>query len=300
MSWLPSSTGVWGTRLTPSRGLLARPGPYPLAPPISLRRPVAGVGPDDDKWHHDTTEYIWSEVAVNPEAVPVREVTLLIRHHGEPESDISADYPDVTIRSRSSMTGRTENRKRIIEVTGDPDVVGSFLDDFAAADPILDLERLTEVGDGRCFVAMTYDAYQWDSIAERLSNLGVHYRNGTVIRGGWERWTLYLDSDDDLGQIVDHIESAGNETRLHREVGLSEVDANDQLDMTSLARDLTDRQTEVLTTAVEMGYYEAGNEASVAEIGERLGISPTTTWEHLNRAERKVMAEVYDFLDSQR
>jgi predicted DNA binding protein len=228
----------------------------------------------------------------------VREVTLLIRHHEEPESDISADYPDVTIRSRSSLTGRTKNRKRIIEVSGDPEDVRSFLDDFAAAEPILDLERLTEVGDGRCFVAMTYDAYQWDSIAERLSNLGVHYRNGTVIRGGWERWTLYLDADDDLGEIVDRLESAGNDTRLHRDVALSEVGANDQLDMTALARDLTSRQIEVLTTAVEIGYYEAGSDASIAEIGERLGISPTTTWEHLNRAERKVMAEVYDFLDS--
>jgi hypothetical protein len=229
----------------------------------------------------------------------VREVTLRIRHHGEPESDISAEYPGVTLRSRSSMTGRTAERKRIIEVSGDPEQVGPFLTDFEAADAIVALEPLTPVESDRVFVAMTYDAYRWDSIAERLSNLGVHYRNGTVINAGWERWTLYLEDDDDLSAIVEHIEEAGNDAELVRDVDLSDVRANEQLDLTRLARELTPRQGEVLTTAIRMGYYKPDRDTSIEEIGERLDISRTTTWEHLKRAEKKVMSEIYDFLDAQ-
>jgi predicted DNA binding protein len=229
----------------------------------------------------------------------VREVTLRIRHHGEPESDISAEYPGVTLRSRSSMTGRTAERKRIIEVSGDPEQIGPFLADFEAADAIVALEPLTPVESDRVFVAMTYDAYRWDSIAERLSNLGVHYRNGTTINAGWERWTLYLEDDDDLSAIVEHIEEAGNDADLVRDVDLSDVRANEQFDLTRLARELTPRQREVLTTAIRMGYYKPDRDTSIEEIGERLGISRTTTWEHLKRAEKKVMSEIYDFLDAQ-
>jgi hypothetical protein len=226
----------------------------------------------------------------------MREVVLLIRHHGEPESDLSADHPEVTLRSQSSLTGRKKRRKRIIEVSGDPDAIGPFLDDFAAADPIVALEPLSPLGRERVFVAMTYDATQWDSIAERLSNLEVHFRNGTVINAGWERWTLYLDDDQDLSTIVEHLEVAGNDTRLQRDVELGEIAATEQLDLHGLADELTNRQREVLTAAVEMGYYEAGRDTSIADVGERVGISRTTAWEHLNRAERKVMAEVYAFL----
>ena len=46
----------------------------------------------------------------------MREVTLRIRHHGGPESEVSARHPDVTLRSVSSMTGRGSERKRIVEL----------------------------------------------------------------------------------------------------------------------------------------------------------------------------------------
>lgn len=228
----------------------------------------------------------------------MREVVLLIRHRGEPESDISAAYPEVTLRSRSSLAGTEASRKRIIELSGPPDRVTAFIEEFGAAEPITEVEPLSPLGRDRVFVAMTYDATQWDSIAERLSDIGVLHRNGTVIKGGWERWTLYLEADDDLSAIVDHLEAAGNDTQLRRDVELSQVRASDQLDLTQLARELTARQTEVLTTAIELGYYEANRDTSIEDIGDAVGISRTTAWEHLNRAERKIMEEIQAFLET--
>ena len=227
----------------------------------------------------------------------MREVVLLVRHHGEPESDISAAYPEVTLRSCSSLTGRAESRERIIELSGPPDRITGFIEEFGAADSIRDIEPLSPLDRDRVFAALTFDATRWDSIAERFSAMGILYRNGTVITAGWERWTLYLSEDDDLSAVVERLEAAGNETELRRDVELRDLRAPDQLDLIGLARELTARQTEVLTTAIELGYYKTGREPSIEDIGERLGVSRTTAWEHLNRAERKIMAEIYGFLE---
>ena len=69
------------------------------------------------------------------------------------------------------------------------------------------------------FVAVTYDTYQWDSIAQRLADHGVHYRVGTTIRAGWEHWTLYLGEDDDLSAVVNSLEAAGNDTARRSRLG---------------------------------------------------------------------------------
>ncbi|WP_458209438.1 helix-turn-helix domain-containing protein [Haladaptatus sp. NG-SE-30] len=222
----------------------------------------------------------------------MREVTLRVRHHGEPESDISAEYPAITLRSVSSMTGSAAERKRIIEITGPEASVAGFLDEFAAADAVLAVDPLTPLDVGRVLVAITYDSYRWDSISQRLTDMGVHYRTGTTITAGWERWTLYLDDDEDLNEIVDSIERAGNETDLVRNVKLGEVTAQEQLELSRVLHELTDRQREVLGTAIDLGYYRTKKDTSIEDIADAVGIASTTAWEHLARAETKVMDEV--------
>lgn len=228
----------------------------------------------------------------------MREVTLRIRHHGEPESDVSADHPEVTLRSVSSMTGSAAERKRIIGITGPAEVVEAFLDDFEAADAVLAVDRLTPLDVPRVLVAITFDSYRWDSIAQRLTDMGIHYRTGTTITAGWERWTLYLDESDDLNEIIASIERAGNETDLVRDVSLGELDGSEQLQLSTVLNDLTDRQREVLATAIELGYYKPKRETSIEDIAETVGIAPTTAWEHLIRAEGKVMAELSERLST--
>lgn len=228
--------------------------------------------------------------------MPMREVTLLVRHVGEPESDISADYPDVTLRSISSMTGRAANRKRIIEMSGGEEQIRSFLDDFRAADSVEAAEPLSPLGQSRVYVAIAYDAYKWDSISERLTDMGIHYQNGTTITGGWERWTLYLDESDDLSEIVESLEDAGNRTELLRSVELSDIEPTRQLNVTRLVDDLTARQQEILELAIDRGYYRPKRDVTIEDIGDEVGIATTTAWEHLQRAEAKVMNEIADYL----
>lgn len=227
----------------------------------------------------------------------MREVTLRVRHRGEPESDVSADHPSVTLRSASSMTGSGAERKRIIEMTGPDDSIAAFIDDFRATDPVIDVELLSALDVSRVFVAITYDVYQWDSISQRLTDMSIHYRTGTTITAGWERWTLYLDESDDLGGIIDSLERAGNDIDLVRDVSLDDVESRTQLEFSRVLYDeCTQRQREVLAAAIDLGYYQQNKSVSIEDIGTELGIAPTTTWEHLAHAEKKVMAEIGNHL----
>lgn len=226
----------------------------------------------------------------------MREVTLRVRHHGEPESDVSAAHPDVTLRSVSSLSGSAAERRRIVEARGPADDIEAFLAEFEATEPVLDVERLSPLDNDRVFLSVTYDSYQWDSIAQRLTDHGVHYRVGTTIQNGWEHWTLYLDEDDDLGEVVDSLEAADNDTELVRDVSLDELDGEEHLALSRMLDDLTERQREVLAVATSMGYYDGDSDVRVEDVADEVGLADTTTWEHLSRAEEKVMGEVGDYL----
>ena len=54
--------------------------------------------------------------------------------------------------------------------------------------------------------------------------------------------------------------------------------------------ELTDRQREVVETAYEAGYYEVPREATAAEVAAELDLDSSTVVEHLQRAERSLMA----------
>lgn len=230
----------------------------------------------------------------------MRQVTLRVRHHGEPESDVSAAHPGVTLRSISSLTGRDDERKRIVEVRGDPDAIPPFLDEFRAADPVLDVQALSPLGAPRVHAAMTYDATSWDSIAERLSELGLHYQTGTEISAGWEYWTVYLGDGDDLSALVGALEAGGNDVELVRDVELDAAEPRPQLDTTRFTEALTTRQRDVLATAIALGYYGVDGDADLAAVAAADGAHVSTVWEHLARAEATVMASVGELLDARR
>jgi predicted DNA binding protein len=57
---------------------------------------------------------------------------------------------------------------------------------------------------------------------------------------------------------------------------------------------LTDRQREAVRVAVDVGYYGARREGSVADVAAALDCSPATAAEHLRKAEAEVMSLAVD------
>lgn len=229
----------------------------------------------------------------------MREVTLRVRHRGAPESDVTADYPEITYRSTSSMTGTGTLRKRIIELSGPAPAIESFVVDFRATEPVTQAELLTGADAPRVFMAVAMDIRKCDPISELITDMGVHFRNGTTINAGWERWTVYLDEGDDIQEIVAAIESAGNDVEIARSVPLDDIEAGEHLEFSQVLYELTPRQREVLATAIRLGYYRPRKDTTIEEISQAVGVASTTAWEHLARAERKVMEEVGDHLCSE-
>lgn len=57
---------------------------------------------------------------------------------------------------------------------------------------------------------------------------------------------------------------------------------------------LTDRQQEVIETAFDHGYYDVPRTASTDDLATHLGLDSSTVSEHLQRAERNLLATVLD------
>ncbi len=228
----------------------------------------------------------------------MREVTLDVRHYGEPEYEASSRHPAVTMRSVSSMTGHGSVRKRIVELEGPPSGIEGYLSVLRGIDTILKAEPLTPLGEDHVYVAVTIDADRKHSISTQLSEMGLHFRTGTTISGGVERWVVYLEPDDDLAALIRAIEAGGNDVELVRNVPLPELERPPELSVTRMIDDLTRRQREVLETAIDLGYYDHGAGVGIEDVAAAVELGSTTVWEHLSRAESKVMNRLAGQLSS--
>lgn len=59
---------------------------------------------------------------------------------------------------------------------------------------------------------------------------------------------------------------------------------------TSTATDLSDRQREAVLAALDMGYYDTPRRVTHEALAERLNCAPSTVTEHLQKAEKKIIA----------
>ncbi|MDY6780398.1 MAG: helix-turn-helix domain-containing protein [Halobacteria archaeon] len=57
---------------------------------------------------------------------------------------------------------------------------------------------------------------------------------------------------------------------------------------------LTERQREVLSVAVEKGYYSMPRRATHEDVADALGCAPSTASEHIRKIEAKIMSELVD------
>lgn len=95
-----------------------------------------------------------------------------------------------------------------------------------------------------------------------------------------------VGSQDDLSDRVGQYDDAGANPLLRT---LSDYDGpGDPLDS------LTDRQREVLVAAFEAGHFEVPRAASAGDVAAELDLDPSTVREHLQRAQRNLLAELLD------
>lgn len=166
----------------------------------------------------------------------------------------------------------------LLQVSGDLTAFDRVLADHDA------VIEYTIAGDEDGFVYLLSDPHDLtrylmriQDVSEVIVRMPLEYTGDGGLRG-----TL-LGTDEAFQRTVDalpaaldfEVESMGD---YHREAG-------------TVFSTLTDRQREILGTAIRVGYYEVPRRASQADIASELGLSTATVSEHLRRIEANVFSE---------
>ena len=125
-----------------------------------------------------------------------------------------------------------------------------------------------------------------DCICDAVGELGAPVTDVSASRGTL-RLSFHATDVGTIQSVVDELDETYGSVRIDRLARTGDGDPDD-LVMVDRGR-LTDRQQEVLETAMEMGYFERPRSANATEVSEALDISPSTFAEHLASAQSKVL-----------
>ena len=213
------------------------------------------------------------------------EATLLVRHQGCPISDESATVPDVQLRYLSKIYNESE--RRLIYIDGPEQQTERFLNALQSRPEVAYLETNVEADDTQLTVSVEYPEEN-PSIRQLIEQFNCYPIELVVVQYGDERWQIRGESDTELRDLIETIESHGNSVELLsrttvRESGTGTVPVAPPTDL------LTIKQNETLRTAFALGYYSSNDEVTIEQIADELGVHQTTTWEHLKKAEDKLI-----------
>lgn len=91
-------------------------------------------------------------------------------------------------------------------------------------------------------------------------------------------------SEETINEISESIENLSLQFRVVRIRGYTGTRGS--LDM------LTQRQQEIIQLAFDGGYYNVPQQTSIKELAAALDLDKSTVWEHLQRAEQKLLTEI--------
>jgi predicted DNA binding protein len=104
---------------------------------------------------------------------------------------------------------------------------------------------------------------------------------------GTLRLSFHATDVETVRSTVSALNDAYGSVRIDR---LARTDGEGGDDLVTVDRgQLTDRQQEVLETAMEMGYFQRPRDANATQVADELDISPSTFAEHLASAQSKVL-----------
>ncbi|MDZ5810948.1 helix-turn-helix domain-containing protein [Halorubrum sp. AD140] len=194
-------------------------------------------------------------------------------------ADVSREFPDAGFRVLTAVPGESAGFALVRITARDADAVLSAMRDHAALASVSVMAR----DDGVATVRIETNAPLLLLAAKR---------SGLPIE-------MPLDIEDGVAEIEvtgEHERVAEMGRRL-RELGL-EFEVERVRQRVNPARLLTDRQRELLLTAVDLGYYDVPRRATLTEVAEHVGIAKSTCSETLQRVERTMVREFVDDLPS--
>ena len=189
-------------------------------------------------------------------------------------SKVSRNHPDATFRVLSAFAAN-EHGVGIVEIEAGGGV-DPIIEDISEHEVITETELLWNEGDEALIEFETRTPMML--LAARRSSVPV--RMPFEIQDGVGNWELTA-SRDRLSELSSVFETMGIDHSLEyvHKVRSEEF--------------LTDKQRDVMETALDMGFYDTPREASLSDVAEEIGIAKSTCSEILHRAEEKVVKDFF-------
>ncbi|NYT12762.1 MAG: hypothetical protein GKC03_09510 [Methanomassiliicoccales archaeon] len=212
------------------------------------------------------------------------EMRMEVRHDC-PFSNISAKFPDVTIRiwcnTRTHIIelwgGTDEEIEAMLSV---PNLVGESHIAFPSERAIRIVSRECDCGD-------------YKGVSEIIDDHECWYLEPSLIKGGWEQYRVFSYGKENLNLIVNEVQAQGGEVKILSLKQLVYGLPDPFLPSSSILAGLTERQISTLAEAFSLGYFEEPSQVSADKLANRMGVSRSTFSEHLRKAERKLIANLY-------
>jgi hypothetical protein len=186
--------------------------------------------------------------------------------------DISTARPELLFQVVTSIPGEGTGIGLVRLTAADPLPI---VTDIQAREDVEDLELLWKHGDEALLQIETSNPLPLLPVWRA----GVPLKMPFDIQDGEATWEVTTSSSR-LSSLHDHLEDLG--------IGFS-IDHVHEIDASQADRLLTDRQQEVLLTAVEAGYYRSPRESTLGEVADSLDVADATCSDVLHRAEGHVV-----------
>ncbi|TYT60371.1 helix-turn-helix domain-containing protein [Natrialba swarupiae] len=231
----------------------------------------------------------------------LREFTFTLTYdEGEdPVADVFHSHPNLEALTIDVTTGRT-SFVRLVQLRGPPDVADrlqTILEDRDYLPRAIGTDRCCGTSTSyrlecaprqRLIYAYVEDVCDCQSVYNIVSE---HLQRGTIIErrqhDGRERWRLLMRSDEAVGELFEHIETACRDGVTVEAGQLGE--ATEWHGDAFVDDELTGSQREAVSQAAARGYYERPREVTVAELSAELDVPKSTLSYRLRMAESKLV-----------
>lgn len=225
------------------------------------------------------------------------EAELAVRHHGCPVSDVSISHPGIRLENVSRVRLSDGGAKRLLALDGDEAAVDAFAAEFREHDATLGFERVSgDEAQRPYFISDIEYSNANPSILSLIDRAGCFQYSTVVVEHGIEHWLVYTREKSSLRTLVGTLEERKNNVELARNVDVGPISDEQAIHHDALRSELTEKQLAAFEAALELGYYDDTDRATVEDIAGMLDVHRSTAGEHIKRAENTLLSEVGGYL----
>ncbi|MFB6087928.1 MAG: helix-turn-helix domain-containing protein [Haloarculaceae archaeon] len=226
------------------------------------------------------------------------EFTFSIKHRGCWTETLNDTFPVVTATIIYSyrLTGMSIT---MIEVTHVDDETIEALVDWLEDHPVMTTSRLVSYDDKRhtAFVSLEGD---YDTETEPVLNVLLRNNCFPTIRAtvtrGREYWSVLVPTHEQVSRAHEELQQLGSvDVEALRQPNLDNL-LTGPTEVKEAVQDLSPRQRELLSRAIEEGYYDSPRACNIEELARLDSANTSTVGEHLRRSEAKILKAVAPML----